>query len=263
MGGDPHDAPMPLDYYVWAVIGPDHTFVVDAGFGADEARNRGRQLLRTPAEGLALIGVDADQVEDLIITHMHFDHAGTLDDFPRARVQLQDLEMQFATGRHMLHQGIRFAFNVEDVVAMVRRLYREKVVFHDGDQQLAPGVSVHHLGGHTMGMQVVRVWTQRGWVVLASDASHFYANMITGRPFPVLYNVADMHAGWQRCGELAASDEHIIPGHDPLLLQLYPAASAELEGIAARLDLPPSPMPESVANNPAAGDSMLFKQERE
>lgn len=71
MGGDPHDAPMLLDYYAWAVVGPEHTFVVDAGFGADEARGRGRQLLRTPAEGLALIGVDADQVEDLIITPMH------------------------------------------------------------------------------------------------------------------------------------------------------------------------------------------------
>ncbi len=194
---------------------------------------------------------------------MHFDHAGTLDDFPNARVHLQDLEMQFATGRHMLHQGIRFAFNVEDVVAMVRRLYQEKVVFHEGDQQLAPGVSVHHLGGHTMGMQVVRVWTQRGWVVLASDASHFYANMQTGRPFPVLYNVADMFAGWRRCAELADSDEHIIPGHDPLTLQLYPAVSPELEGIAARLDLPPAPMPESVVDAASTGGSMLFKQASE
>ena len=260
LGGDPHDSPMPLDYYVWALVGAGHTFVVDAGFGEQEARSRGRELLRSPAEGLRLVGVEPSDVEDLIITHMHYDHAGTLDDFPNARIHVQDLEMQFATGRQMLHQGIRFAFNVEDVVAMVRRLFREKVVFHQGDQELAPGVSVHHIGGHTMGLQVVRVWTQRGWMVLASDASHFYANMQQGRPFPVLYNVGEMFAGWERCRELAESDDHIIPGHDPLVLQRYPAVSSALEGIAARLDMQPSAPPKS---QQPMGQSKLFQQDSE
>lgn len=259
LGGDPHNSPMPLDYYVWAIVGADRTYVVDAGFGQKEATSRGRELLRSPADGLRLIGVEPSTVEDLIITHMHYDHAGTLDDFPNARVHVQDLEMQFATGRHMLHQGIRFAFNVEDVVAMVRRLFREKVVFHQGDKELAPGVALHHVGGHTMGLQVVRVWTQRGWVVLASDASHFYANMQQGRPFPVLYNMAEMFAGWERCRELADTDDHIIPGHDPLVLQRYPAVSGELEGIAARLDLQPTPAPK---RKETTLQSKLFQQEQ-
>ena len=87
-----------------------------------------------------------------------------------------------------------------------------------------------------MGLQVVRVATRRGYVVLASDASHFYANMDEARPFPIVYNVADMMEGWAKLRSLADSPEHVIPGHDPLVLERYPAPSRELQGIVARLD---------------------------
>jgi glyoxylase-like metal-dependent hydrolase (beta-lactamase superfamily II) len=113
------------------------------------------------------------------------------------------------------------------------------VVFHDGDEELAPGLSVHHVGGHTMGLQMVRVATQRGWVVLASDAAHLYANMEEGRPYPIVYNVFDMLAGHQRAYALATSRKHVIPGHDPLVLERYPPPRPELAGIVARLDVEP------------------------
>jgi glyoxylase-like metal-dependent hydrolase (beta-lactamase superfamily II) len=110
------------------------------------------------------------------------------------------------------------------------------VRFHSGDAQLAPGISVHLIGGHTMGLQAVRVATRRGFVVLASDASHFYANMGEARPFPIVYNVADMMEGWAKLRSLAESEGHVIPGHDPLVLERYPAPSKELQGIVVRLD---------------------------
>ncbi|MGH8739216.1 MAG: N-acyl homoserine lactonase family protein, partial [Burkholderiales bacterium] len=72
--------------------------------------------------------------------------------------------------------------------------------------------------------------------VLASDASHFYANMEQVRPFPIVYSVADMVQGYRRLGELAESEAHIIPGHDPEVLRRYPAPSGDLDGIVARLD---------------------------
>jgi glyoxylase-like metal-dependent hydrolase (beta-lactamase superfamily II) len=110
------------------------------------------------------------------------------------------------------------------------------VRFHDGDAELFPGVSLHLIGVHTMGLQVVRVATRRGWVVLASDASHFYANMEQARPFPIVWSVADMVDGYAKLRSLAESPAHIIPGHDPLVMQRYPAPSKALEGIAIRLD---------------------------
>jgi glyoxylase-like metal-dependent hydrolase (beta-lactamase superfamily II) len=139
----------------------------------------------------------------------------------------------------MAHSMLRHAFDVDDVVKMVRRVYDGRVVFHDGDEELAPGISVHFVGGHTMGLQMVRVWTKRGWVVLASDASHYYANMEQARPFPIVYNVSDMLAGHKRAYALASSPRHVIPGHDPLVLKRYPAPRPELAGIVARLDVEP------------------------
>jgi glyoxylase-like metal-dependent hydrolase (beta-lactamase superfamily II) len=236
IGGDPHDGPMPLDYFVWLIRGEGREIVVDTGFSAPMAAKRQRDHLRCPAEGLGLLRVDAKKIKDVVITHLHYDHVGNFDLFPAATFHLQDLEMHYATGRHMGQPVFSGAYEVEDVVGMVRRGYAGRVRFHDGDAELARGVSLHLIGGHTMGLQVVRVATRRGWVVVASDASHFYANMEQARPFPIVYSVADMVEGYARLRELADSPAHIIPGHDPLVLERFPAPSKALQGIVARLD---------------------------
>jgi glyoxylase-like metal-dependent hydrolase (beta-lactamase superfamily II) len=239
IGGVPHDAhdgPMPLDYFVWLLRGNGREILVDTGFSAAAAARRGREHLRCPTAGLRLLGVDSQEIEDVVVTHLHYDHIGNFDLFPAANFHLQDLEMRYATGRHMGQPVFSGAYDVEDVVGMVRRSYAGRVRFHDGDADLAPGVSLHLIGGHTMGLQVVRVATRRGWVVLASDASHFYANMEEIRPFPIVYSVADMVEGYSRLRSLADSAGHIIPGHDPLVLERYPAPSNALEGIIVRLD---------------------------
>lgn len=236
IGGDPHDGPMPLDYFVWLLRGNGREVLVDTGFSPATAAKRGRDHLRCPAAGLRLLGTDPAKVEDVVVTHLHYDHVGNFDLFPGATLHLQDLEMRYATGRYMCHECFRGAFEVEDVVGMVRRVYEGRVRFHDGDAELMPGVSLHLIGGHTMGLQVVRVATRRGAIVLASDASHFYANMEQARPFPIVWSVADMVEGYRRLRELAESPEHVIPGHDPLVMARYPAAAPGLEGIAARLD---------------------------
>jgi glyoxylase-like metal-dependent hydrolase (beta-lactamase superfamily II) len=239
LGGDPHDGPMPMDYFVWLVRDGNSAFVVDTGFNAEAAARRGRELLRCPGEALKCLGVDPARVEHVIVTHLHYDHIGNFDLFPRATFHLQDREMYFATGRHMGTAGQRAAYDVEHVVGMVREVYRGRVCFHDGDAHIAPDLTVHHVGGHTMGLQVVRVNTQRGLVVLASDASHYYANMDELRPFPIVYDVPEMVAGWRRVRELADSPAHVIPGHDPDVMRRYAPPRPELEGIAVRLDVPP------------------------
>lgn len=236
IGGDPHDGPMPLDYFVWLVRGQGHDLVVDTGFSAAMAAKRGRAHLRCPTEGLRLLGVDAAQVRDVVITHLHYDHVGNFERFPGATFHLQELEMRYATGRYMCQECFRGAFEVEDVVGMVRRTYEGRVRFHDGDVEILPGISLHLIGGHTMGLQVVRVATRRGAVVLASDASHFYANMEQVRPFPIVWSVAAMVDGYARLRALAQSPQHIIPGHDPLVMERYRSPAKALEGIVVRLD---------------------------
>jgi glyoxylase-like metal-dependent hydrolase (beta-lactamase superfamily II) len=196
-------------------------------------------ITRPIAEGLQAIGIDTASVEDVIITHMHYDHAGNRDLFPRARYHLQDREMAYCTGRCMCHATLSHPFEVEDVASMVRRVFAGRVRFHDGDSELAPGLSVHRVGGHTDGLQAVRVHTRQGWLVLASDASHLYANMERQRPFPIVYNVGDMLEGFRTLRRLATSPAHIVPGHDPLVMDRYPAAKPGLEDWIVRLDAEP------------------------
>jgi len=239
IGGDSHDVPMPLDYFVWAVVGESHTFIVDTGFDQAMANKRGRTITSTVELGLKQVGIHANAVEDVIITHMHYDHAGNHALFPRARYHIQDREMAYCTGRCMCHHALSHPFEAEDVKSMVDRLFEGRLQFHDGASEIAPGLSVHWVGGHTRGLQIVRVHTQRGWVVLASDASHFYANMQEHRPFPIVYNTGDMLEGYETAHRLASSPNHVIPGHDPAVLARYPSHDRKTEGWIARLDADP------------------------
>ena len=240
---DPHDGPMPIDYYVWAIVNGERKIVVDIGFDAAEANTRGRQHLRYPAESLAQIGIPPTDVKDVILTHLHYDHCGNLGHFPEARFFLQDREMAFATGRNMLHDSLRQAYTVNHVQDLIAAVYDKRVVFIDNSAEIAPGVTVHHVGGHTDGLQIVRVRTRRGWIVIASDAAHFYANMDIPNPYPILYSVGDMLRGFDTIRLLADSPTHIIPGHDPLVMDLFPAPSSNSEDLIRRLDAEPIDWP--------------------
>lgn len=251
LGGDPHDEPMDMDYYVWAVVdptvpagAPGRVWVVDTGFERADGDRRRRTTVRSVTEALAMIGVAAADVEDVVITHLHYDHIGGHHEFPAAAFHLQDAEMAFATGRHMTQRLFRHAFTVTQIQDLVGLVYDDRVVFHDGvghrePDPLAPGLTLHHVGGHTMGLQVVRVHTARGWLVLASDAAHYYEHLDRGRAFTTVFNVGDMLEGHRRCRAMASEPWMVIPGHDPRVLERHPAAAPGLEGVAARVDLPP------------------------
>ncbi len=123
---------------------------------------------------------------------------------------------------------------------MVRLNYRGRVIFHNGDTELAPGLRVHLAGGHSAGLQFVSVHTQRGWLVLASDVTHYYEHMDSGRPFTTTFNVGDTLEGYERLRALAPSPDHIVPVMTHSSCRFIPPAMPELKDIAVRLDVPPS-----------------------
>jgi len=237
IGGDDHASPMPLDYYVWLIERDGMMpLLVDTGFGEDAAIRRKRTMIRPVADGLRAIGVDPASIEDVVITHLHYDHAGSLDIFPKARFHIQDEEMAFATGRVMTHKAVRAPFDAEPVAQMVHLLFGDRVVFHDGDEELAPGIILRFLPGHTAGLQGVEVFTARGPVLLASDVAHLYANLVWEIPFPIVVDVPAYLDAHRRLRELVPGLDHIIPGHDPLVLTAFPPGSAP---DVSRVDLPP------------------------
>jgi len=134
---------------------------------------------------------------------------------------------------------LRIPFSESDVLAMVRKVFAYRVEFHDGVEELAPGITVHKVGGHSKGLQCVRVKTKRGHVVVASDSCHLYSHIDEGRVFPITYSVGDTLEGYKTLKKLASSRQHIVPGHDPEVLKLYPAMKAGLENWIVRLDVDP------------------------
>jgi glyoxylase-like metal-dependent hydrolase (beta-lactamase superfamily II) len=240
---DTHDVPMPLDYFVWVIRGPtsadsQSTIVVDTGMDAAAAARRpGRVILTPVGDMLNGVGVDPALVRDVVLTHMHFDHAGSIDLFSAATFHIQDSEMAFCTGRCMCHRVLRDTFEVDHVISAVRRVYDGRMRFHDGTAEIARGITLHLIGGHSGGLQVVRVPTARGWVVLASDATHFWANIRTRSPFPIVVDMARMLEGYDIVESLADGPDHIIPGHDPLVLSRFPSVPGMRDVV--RLDLPP------------------------
>ncbi len=156
-----HDFTADVAYYVWLITNENRTVLVDTGFDRAEMERRkqhaaGRWLpdyARSPAEGVAMLGHDPHRIQDVIITHLHFDHVGTIDDFPEATFHLQELEMAYATGRHMCHRGLRGAYSVELMINLIRHLFQGRAGFVSGDAEFAPGINLPLIGGHTMGIQ--------------------------------------------------------------------------------------------------------------
>ncbi len=234
-GYDPHDGPMPMDYFVWAAVSSDHTVVVDAGFTAEVAARRGRKHLRHPVEGLEALGIDCARVPYVVLTHLHYDHVGNLEDFPAATFVVQEEEMAFWTGRYAGKEQFRTLIETEDVSYLVRENFRGRLLFVAGSQEIVPGIEVHRTGGHSAGLQVVRVKTERGNVVLASDTAHFYANIEEDRPYSIVSDLAQMYEAFDLVRSLADSPDHVVPGHDPLVMERFPPAREGLEGVAVHI----------------------------
>ncbi|NJM30347.1 MAG: N-acyl homoserine lactonase family protein [Rhizobiales bacterium] len=233
---DDHASPQPIDYFVWVIRNANRTIVVDTGFDAEESSNRNRAIEHDPVEALANIGIDARAVETVVITHLHYDHAGTLDRFPAALPHP-------GSGGCLCHRAMHVrrsaapSLHSRSRLQSGEKIYSGRVQFHDGDGEIAPGITVHKAAGHTKGLQCVRVATGSGHVVLASDATHLYENFERRKPFSITVDVAETLKTYTRLEQLATSRAHVVPGHDPLVLDYYPPWKPQTAGSVHRLDV--------------------------
>jgi glyoxylase-like metal-dependent hydrolase (beta-lactamase superfamily II) len=230
-----------IDFIVWIARCGDHVVLIDTGFGPGAARRRGRVLDVRPRDAVRALGIGDGDVQHIVLTHLHYDHAGNITDFPDATVVIQGAELAYASGPAMRHQALSHFFEVEDVVAVVRRVFAGSVLVPDGDVELAPGLELYLIGGHTRGLQVVRVRTERGWVVLASDAIHYFENLSERNPFPAIVDVERALDGYDRIAGLASSADHIVPGHDPEIFRRYASAGVGGPAEIVALHQPPEP----------------------
>ena len=233
------DGPMPLAYYVWVLRAAGRVVLVDTGFSEATAHQRSLRMERNPVDALGALGIAAADVNDLILTHLHDDHAGNVDRVSDARVHVQDDEMAYATGRYMAHPACGGHYARADVHVLVDRAFDGRITFHRGDAvgdaAPAPGLTLHRVSGHTAGLQCVRAWTRRGWLVLASDATHFYENLEADSPYREVIDVRAALDGFAALRALAGASGLIVPGHDPAVMTRFPRALADHDFIV-RLD---------------------------
>lgn len=233
---DPHeDYSMPMDYYIWVAKSDQHTVVIDVGFNEEVAKRRNRTFLRCPIHTLEKIGIQAEQVPYVIITHMHYDHVGNLDKFPNSTYVLQETEMAFWTGKYASRKAYRHLIEVEDVLHLVKKNFQGKIHFVSGSKEIVPGITVYNAGGHSAGLQIVKIQTSTGNVILTSDVSHFYQNFEEDRPFAVIHDLAKMYHAFDLVRSVSDPLSIIVPGHDPKVMERFPAVSPELDGVIAKI----------------------------
>lgn len=232
--GHPEDCmgPWPIHYYIWAILDGETTVVVDTGFTREEATRRGKRHYGvSPIELLGVLGVDSDDVDHVVLSHLHYDHTGFVGAFDSACVHVQGAELKFWRSAMGSRGAYEHLLNRNDLATVDRLEAEGRLDVIEGDRTIEPGISLHLVGGHTAGTQVVRVSTTDGPVVLASDASHFYANIEEDKPYGVVHELPLMYTAFDRLNELAGRQGVIVPGHDPRVAERHQALPQNDEAI--------------------------------
>lgn len=207
----------------WLIRGGGRTILVDSGAcDAEQATKTHYPAHQTvdmlPQNLLAARGVRPEDVEHVVLTHLHWDHCYNLELFPNAAIHLQRRELVYALNPHPCHWTPYESSRSGLTPTWPKHLNRFEL--RDGDFTLAPGIDVYHLPGHSPGMQGVAVQTAAGRYLIASDNIPLYRNWEgDGRqrhiPSNVHYDLDEYYASLDR---MEAICDVVLPDHDTAML---------------------------------------------
>ena len=215
-----------IQMMVWLLRGPNGSnILVDSGFYRDRLFKQWkvRDFIK-PSEAIGKIGLKPEDITDVIITHMHWDHAGGMDLFPKARIWIQKDEYSYYTGEAWQPGGSHGGIDAEDVMALVKADTEGRVrVVKGDDQEAIDGIRFYTGGRHTYASQFVGVSSKAGTVIIASDNCYLYENLDKRVPIAQTLDAASNLRAQDRMKQLAASPRLVVPGHDPAVFTRFPA----------------------------------------
>lgn len=233
------DGPIAMDYFFWVIRNQERTVLVDTGYSPEGAVHRSRTFTLDPAEAWAALDVDLAAPQTVVVTHAHYDHIGNLRLFPQAQIVIAADEYEF--WQSGFAQRTQFHHSVEDseLDDLARARTEGRITEFSDRFDVAPGIEVIQVGGHTPGQAIVRVATDEGDVILASDAIHYYEEYEADMPFTYVQDVRGMYAAFDSIRELMVSATHLVSGHDPdTLARFTPVSEGLLAGNAATIGSP-------------------------
>jgi glyoxylase-like metal-dependent hydrolase (beta-lactamase superfamily II) len=209
---------------VWLLRGSDgRNVLVDAGFHRDDEVRRYRATgFMTPAEAVERAGVKPEDVSDVIISHVHWDHMGGVDLFPKARFWIQREEFE----HHLDSAGTvkDRAIDASDAKLLANLARQGRVMLVDGDaKEIIPGITVYTGGKHTYASQFAGVRTTFGTVVVASDNMYLYENLARHLPIAQTLDPESNIRAQERMTTIASDRRFIVPGHDPEVFLRFPS----------------------------------------
>jgi len=208
---------------VWLLKGPDgRNVLVDAGFYRDNFVRQWKPVdFVKPSDAVARAGVKPEDVTDIIVSHVHWDHLDGVDLFPKARIWIQREEFE----HHLDSAGTvkDRMINAADAKVLADLAKQGRVMLVDGDgKEIIPGIHVYTGGKHTFASQLATVNTTSGTVVIASDNMYLYENMTKHVPIAQTLDRESNLRTQDRMKTLASNPRLIIPGHDPDVFVRFP-----------------------------------------
>jgi glyoxylase-like metal-dependent hydrolase (beta-lactamase superfamily II) len=209
---------------IWLVQGNGRNILVDSGFYHERFfKDWQVKDFTKPSDALKRVGLKPEDITDVIITHMHWDHADGMDLFPNARIWIQKDELEYYAGEAWQSKETHGGIDEEDVLTLVKLNTQGRVGLVNGDaQEVIPGVTCYTGGKHTYQSQYVGVQTGVGTVVLASDNMYLYENLERHAAIATTVDAASNLRAQDRMKQIAARPGFIVPGHDPAVFAKFP-----------------------------------------
>lgn len=220
---------MDIAMYVWVIKGNGRTILFDCGFYRDQFIQHWHPVdFVRPSDAIKNAVVQPEDVTDVIISHIHWDHADGFDLFPKATLWIQKDELAYYSGEAWQGTGQRRGrgADADDVLGLVKANIDGHLKLVNGDaQEILPGITAYIGGKHTFQSQFITVNTAGGTVVLASDNVYLNENLEKHVPITATLDADSNLRAQDRMRQLATKPNWILPGHDPAIMKDFPSVA--------------------------------------